>query len=125
GAELAQLRDFLLELRALRGAQREALLGLARQRFESLPCTPRGNASGHEFFGSGVRVQRFSLSLRAQERLVSVLAVDVDEPLACFAQLRERGGPAVDERSRAAVAVDRTPQDDHALVAFQVLLGEP
>ncbi len=72
-----------------------------------------------------MRVEQLALRGGAQERLVGVLAVQVDQPFARIFQLRERGGVAVDEAARAAGAVDRAAQHQLARIAGQVALLEP
>lgn len=53
-----------------------------------------------------------------------VLAVDVDEHLAEFAQLRERRAGAVDEGTRTAVRVDHAAQH-HAVLGVERVFVEP
>src|SRR5471030_2935249 len=49
-----------------------------------------------------VGIEELALSVRAHQQLMGVLAVDVDEHLAQFTQLHERGRRTVDERPRTS-----------------------
>jgi hypothetical protein len=51
-----------------------------------------------------------------------MLAMDVHQPVADFAQLVERGGMPVDECSGAAAPVDHATQQQPARIALQRLL---
>ena len=56
-----------------------------------------------------------------EQQLVLVLAVDVEQPLAQLAQLRDRGRAPVHERARAAREVDRAAQEAGALALVEVV----
>jgi hypothetical protein len=66
-----------------------------------------------------VRIEQVALRRRAQQRLVLVLAVDIHQVFAGFAQLRKRRGMAVDEAARASRLVNGSAQDDAAWIAFK------
>ena len=70
-------------------------------------------------------VEEVSLRGRAQQRLVRVLAVDIHQELARLAQLRQRGGVAVDEAARAPGRVDRAPEQHAPGIACKVSLFQP
>jgi hypothetical protein len=57
-----------------------------------------------------IGVEQLKLVRALQQRLVLVLAVDLDQQLAQLAQLRQRRRPAVDPGTRAAVGADDAPQ---------------
>jgi hypothetical protein len=54
-----------------------------------------------------------------------MLAVDVDQVLARFAQLLHRGTAAIDKAARTAVGIQRAAQQTSAFVAFQLLFTQP
>src|SRR5262245_14842576 len=92
-------------------------IGLRGHLLEPLPGAERLARLPAERLRAGVRVEQLALRGRAQQRLVLVLAVDVDQEFACLAQLRERRGVTVDEATRAASAIDGSSQNDGAGVA--------
>ena len=55
---------------------------------------------------TGIAVEQRFLVFGFGQQLVRMLAMDLDQQLAQFAQLRERDGGAVDEAARAAVGAD-------------------
>src|SRR5690606_25443179 len=59
-----------------------------------------------------------------EQRLVRVLAVDVDEQRADVLQVRERNRPVVHERARAAFLAD-DPPERAAVLVFEAELLEP
>ena len=85
---------------------------------ETAPLPVRGRGVGGQRRGAGVRVEQPALGVGAKQLLVSMLAVNVDEHLAELAELRERGGRAVDEGARAAAGIEHAAQQ-HAAVLFQ------
>ena len=56
-------------------------------------------------------IEQHALRVGAQQRLVGVLAVDVDEELADFAQLLGGRRRTVDVAARAAAGIEDAPQD--------------
>ena len=70
-------------------------------------------------------VEQGALRLAFQQGLVRVLAVDIDQHVAQFAQLRGRGGDAVDVRLRAARIVDHAAQQGAALVVGKFVGHQP
>ena len=123
-------------------ADRGPFVGLQRERLElvDLPCElfalgldgariglepdalrrdrpPRapGFGDGRRAVGEAtLRIEHRALRARAQQQLMRMLAVDVDEVVAQFAQLRERRRDAVDPRLRASARVERAAQQDPA-----------
>jgi hypothetical protein len=67
-------------------------------------------------------IQQVALDGAAPERLVEVLAVDVDEHLAQGLELLHGYGVAVDERARPAVGVDDAPQQALVVLVERLLL---
>ena len=123
--ELAQVIEPLGDVGALGFALRKLRARLRGHLLEPLPVAERLRRVARERLGSGVRVEEFPLGGCAQQRLVRVLAMQVDEPLARFLELREGGGAAIDEAARAARAVKRAAQHQAAGIAGEVALGEP
>ena len=69
-------------------------------------------------------IQQIALHRTPAERLVKVLAVDVDQQLPKGLELLNRNGVAIDECARAAIGIDDSSQQ--ALVVFvQRLFFEP
>ena len=105
-------------LRGARGLQ--GGIGLA-------PGLPGG---GQGFgIGAGVGVEQFAHGGRPRQALPSVLAVDVDQPFAQRAQLRQRGGGAVDPGAAFAGGVDGAAQQQRVGLGgrfvVEALFGEP
>ena len=97
--ERVKLANLPLELLALRRKCRR--IGLDRGELPRgvLPAAP---GIRHRIrFGaqSGIRVEQRALCRTPHQRLVFMLAVNVDQMLARLTQLRERCGTAVDERA--------------------------
>ncbi len=72
-----------------------------------------------------MRVEHLALRLRPEKRLVRMLAVDVDQPVACLAQLVDRRRVAVDEGARAAAAVHHAAQEHPVWIALERLFPQP
>ncbi|MNT47886.1 hypothetical protein D3C72_1846360 [compost metagenome] len=75
-------------------------------------------------------VEQQPLRIGAQQQLVGVLSVDVDQLVPHFAQLCQRGRGAVDKSLAAAAGIDRTPQQHRAgaivgIVGIELALGQP
>ena len=90
-----------------------------------VPFAPRarhGAAQGRE---AAEAVDERALHVGRRERLVRVLAVQVDEPLADLVQLRERRGPAVDPGATPALRVERPAQQERAVGRGEVVRSEP
>ena len=60
----------------------------------------------------GMRVENESLRLGFEQRLVSVLSVDIDEPFSGLAQLIDGSRVTVDETARAPVSVHHPAQQE-------------
>lgn len=127
----ARLRRELVELGELPRELFAFELALALVRLRGVdrvrrvaPCAIAARDGGRVGREPRVRVEQLALRVRAHQQLMRVLAVDVDEHLAHFAQLRERRARAVDEGARAAVRVDDAPQH-HRVVGVERVLVEP
>ena len=73
---------------------------------------------------AGAERAELALRRRRRERLVRVLAGDLDQPLAQRLQLRERRGRAVDPRAAAALRVEHASQQHLAVALGEPLLGQ-
>src|ERR1700741_333178 len=124
-SKLLQIGNQRFDLRAFGLALREVLLRLVGQALQTLPGAERIRSLRNEFFRSRMRIQQRALGRGTKQRLVLVLAMDVDEVLARGLELRERRGVAVDEAARAAAAVDAASQDHAAGIAGETALLEP
>src|SRR5262245_17166762 len=96
-SELLEVLQLFFNAGALGFALREVLLGLVRQGLQPFPASKAGGYLKNQRFGTGVGIEQRALCRRAQQRLVLVLAVDVDEKFAGRLELRERRLAAVDE----------------------------
>src|SRR5690606_5552346 len=119
GLELGRLEAQQLELRI-------ALTVAALRRFEPrvrvLPLAIGRRDVAHELPEAAVRVEQRTLVRAVEQRLMRVLAVNVDEQRADLLQVRERDGLVVRERAGAAVAADDAPQRAAPLVVEAELL---
>jgi hypothetical protein len=70
-------------------------------------------------------VDQIALRLGLRERLMRVLAVQVDELLAQVFQVRQRRRPAVDPCPASPLRVEDTAQQHFVSVAGEFLLGQP
>ena len=70
-------------------------------------------------------VDEVALRFGLRERLMRVLAVQVDEPLAQVLQVRQRRRPAVDPRAASPLRVEDPAQQHFVPVAGELLLGQP
>lgn len=77
-----------------------------------------------QLLAAGVLVEQAPVGLALQQRLVLVLAMDVDQQFAQALQVAQRAGRAVDVGTRATFGSDH-PAQDARTVLFQVALGEP
>jgi hypothetical protein len=123
--ELLQLSDLFFELDALVLALRELLLCLRGERLESPPRAIRLGGLARQILRAGVRVQQLALRRGPQQRLVQMLAVDVQQVGARVRQLRQRRRVPVDEAARAPAAIQRAPQQQRAGVSREIMLVEP
>jgi len=123
--KLLQIGHSLRDIRALGLTLRELGARLGRDFFEALPVAEGLRGLARQGLGTGMRVEQLALRGGAQQRLMRMLAVQVEQPFAGFLELRQRRRVAVDEAARAAGAVDRAAQNQLAGVAGQVALGEP
>ncbi len=123
--QLFQVGHSLRDVRALGLTLRELGARLGGDFFQPLPVAEPLRGLARQGFGAGMRVEQLALRGSAQQRLVRMLAVQVEQPFAGFLELGKRGGVAVDEAARPAGAVDRAAQNQLAGVAGQVALGEP
>jgi hypothetical protein len=87
-----------------------------------VPGVRRTAASG---VSPGVGVDEFALVGAAQQRLVGVLAVDVDKPFAELRAVLQGRGPAVDVGPRAALAAEGPPQQAVIARCIEFALRQP
>src|SRR5258708_4725320 len=120
-----QLGALVLEVGALGLARGVALLRLGGERLETLPVAERDGRLPRERSGAAVLVDESALGGGAQQRLVLVLAVDVDQGLARLAQLRLGDGLAVDEAAPAPGLFGGPAKDDAPGTPAQLSLGTP
>src|SRR6185503_16891276 len=120
-----EFRDQVLDFGALRLALREVLLRLVDERLQALPRAVRLRRFRGEVLGAGVGVEQGALRRGTQQRLVLVLAVDVDQVFTGGLELAERRRVAVDEAARAAGAIDGPAQEHGAGVAGKVGFLQP
>jgi hypothetical protein len=143
-SQMAQAPLFPVQILDLRGAQSQCreLFDLKAQQIEPLgpflsrrlQCTEllieyavfakRRRDRLREIGMSAVGVQKIALRIGPQERLMGVLAVDVDQEVAEVAQLSAGGGSAVDIGARTTVAHDQAAHQT-VPVFVEVLLGQP
>ena len=99
-----------------------------RQAFEflaSLPPFLRGQLHlASQVAGTGIFVEQAAMGVGLEQRLVLVLAVDVDQQLTQRLEVAQRAGGAVDVAARTALGGDHPAQNAGA-VGFQVALGQP
>ncbi|OIQ87792.1 hypothetical protein GALL_303230 [mine drainage metagenome] len=119
--ELGQLRD---EPFALGVARAGVVPCRVQPLVERLPRAPGLRARLALRAGLRVGVEQVARGVGAHQTLPRVLAVDVDQPLAGGAQLRQRRRAAVDEGARAPLRVDQ-PAQQHLVAAFKALLVQP
>ena len=128
--EFIQLADLPLETLAFQQhvlRVRLEFLALARQRlprFIRMRDFLHLRARARIAHGNLVVEQR-ALGVEFQQRLVRVLAVDVDEQFAQFAQLAGRRRDAVDVGLGAAGVVDHAAQQRAAFVGLELVLFQP
>jgi hypothetical protein len=89
------------------------------------PFAPGACGLASERGESAERVDERSLDFRRGERLVRMLAMEIDEPLADLLQLSERGRPAVDPRAASPVAVERAANEQRLVTLGEILGVEP
>ena len=123
--ELAQFIEPLAEIGTLGLALGKFGARLRRHLLEALPIAKRLRRVARQDLGPGMRVEELALGSGAKERLVRVLAMEIEQPLARFLELGERPDMAVDEAARAPGAIDRAPQHELARIAGEIALGEP
>ena len=92
-----------------------------------LPRAKRLRDLHGQFSRTGIAIEQLALRRRAQQRLVLVLAVDIDQVFADILELLQGRGPAVDERARAARRFDDPAQQAFAVVAREIVVraGRP
>jgi hypothetical protein len=73
---------------------------------------------------SGVGVEQLALGVAAQQRLVCVLTVDVDEPFSDFAQLLRSRRRTVDVGARTAAGINDAAQQQF-VAGIEVVGGKP
>jgi hypothetical protein len=95
--ELLQFGDLVGQLRPFRLAIRKLFLGFRHQRIEPLPVPPGLGAGIGELARAGMRIEKRALRRRPQQRLVLVLAMNVEQEFARFPQLGQRRGMPVHE----------------------------
>ena len=101
-------------------AGRQALQFLAR-----LAPALRGQLHlARQFLAAGILVEQAAVGVGFEQRLVLVLAVDVDQQFAEGLEIAQRAGGAVDIAARAPFAGDDPAQNARAVVV-QVAFGQP
>ena len=83
---------------------------------------------GNEFslrLQTAIGIRQCALGGGSAQRLVLVLAVDIDQKIAGLTQLRGRSGMTVDETARTAGGFNHAPQQADAFVAGQITVAEP
>jgi hypothetical protein len=124
-AELFQIGNQNHQFVAFRFALREIFLRFIGHCLQPLPVAVGVAGLPRQVLRARMRIEQRALRGRPQQRLVLVLAVDVDQVLAGGFELRERGGMAVDEAARAAAAVDGAPDNQRAGIAGEIRLNQP
>ena len=126
--QLVELPAHVLALALAAGTKLFEVAERARRRE---PRPVRGGDGRARIQRSGIRVEQLGLRLGVQQRVLSVLAVDRDEPLADLAQLPRTDRAAVDSGCRAfadlALEDDRVERrrDRRPLGAVPDLVGAP
>ncbi len=123
--EFFQFVAFFFDVGTLNLPGRVVLLRFFGHRLEPLPGAVGIGGRCREFLRTGMRIEQLALRRGAQQRLVLVLAVDIDQVLSGFPRLCQGGGVAVDEAARASRAIDGPSQDDLARISGQITLAEP
>jgi len=100
-------------------------LGVEAALVRGLPGVPARADCGGQGLRAGVGVEHFALGLRTQQRVVRMLAVNVEQEFGGILQLRQRRGAAVDEGTRAAAGIDHAAQDQRAVVCGETRFVEP
>ncbi len=91
----------------------------------SLPGMPGCAHGGGQRLRAGIGIEHLALGLRTQQRVMRLLAVDVEQEVGRVLQLRQRRRAAVDEGARAAAGVDHATQDQRAVVGGEAGFIEP
>src|SRR5204862_1991044 len=114
--ERRKLAPARFERLALRGRR----AGRLRRRIALLdggpPFAPRTRRLASERGEPSERVNERSLHVRRRERLMRMLAMEVDQALADLLELRECRLPAVDPCAAPAIAVERATQQERLLI---------
>ena len=116
----ARLKRFTLR----RGGQSRRRRGFAFLH-GGVPGSPRVRDRARERGKPSVRIDERALHFGDDERLVRVLAMQVDELFAQILQLRERRGAAVDPGAAPSLRVERAAQQHLAVGRAEVVRGEP
>jgi hypothetical protein len=101
-----------------------AFAGAAQQLLGFAPNLPGGADLAAQSGQSGMGVEQGALGIGPQQRLVSMLAVDIDQPFADFAQLLNGGRRAVDVGARAAAGIDDAAQQQ-LVVSVEIVISQP
>ena len=105
---------------------RQAVLGCAGGLQRGVGLAPGLPGGGHRArIGAGIGIQQLAHGGGARQALPGVLAVNVDQPLAQLAQLRQRGAGAVDPGAAAAGTVDGAAQQQGAGFGVEAMLSQP
>ncbi len=125
GAKFLQFVDLPFDALALELGFARLLLGGFACAHHGVPLAVALADHAHSAFQACVGIEQAALRIRLEQQLMRMLAVNVDQLLAHFAQLCERDGRAVDEGFAAACGIDRAAQQDHALVVMQFMRFQP
>ena len=99
--------------------------GLFPKGLRLAPSRMRSAHAGKKFVVPRVGVQKRQLPRRLQERLMRVLAVNVDQHAAHILQLRRRHGNAVHPTAGAARRIDRAAQEHFVTISGERMIFEP
>jgi hypothetical protein len=91
----------------------------------SLPGVPGGADAGGRLLRTGESVEHLALGLRTQQRVVRMLAMDIEQEFGGILQLRQWCGAAVDEGARTAAGIDHAAQDQRVVVRCEAGIVEP
>jgi hypothetical protein len=124
-AQLGQFVDLPGEPFAFHFGFARQLVGIAACLAGGLPFLPGLMHFAGQRAAAGIGIQQFALGFGFYQRLVGVLAVDVDQKLAQQLELGQRGRLAVDEAARAAGFVQYAADQHDVVVAGQGVFLQP
>jgi hypothetical protein len=107
------------------GLDRRGVLHAAIRALESVLPRPPGECDfARQRRKTAVGIEQPALSLRAAERLMRVLPVQIDQKLADGLELRQRRRAAVDVRAASALRIEHTAQQEQP-VFREIVFDEP